>query len=177
MRSLKTRGGLRFVFGITACLLVIGLTATACTSESPEIDIFPVNKYPEAASFLALNTGKLVVENDVLRLKSGGDSHLLIWPYGWSYRISGIQVEVLNQDGEFIVRSGQYKAFGGGEVISMEPYTGISPSGNAGGPYWLVGSVDDASFWHDQRWYPGLAAALLAAVGAAIWVFRRRRKA
>lgn len=123
-------------------LLFVVLFSVSCTS--PNITCFPVQK-ENGVSLLAIATGELIIEDGCLRVKSGDTSSLLIWPYGYSYRISGNKVEVLNEKGEVVARTGQVKKFGGGEVELLLVIDLIDASlpENCVGPCWLVGEVLD----------------------------------
>jgi hypothetical protein len=120
-------------------VLFLGLCLLPGCASSPTVSYFPVQQ-TSGPSLTALTSGKLVLENGCIRLKWDGGSDLLIWPYGYSYRISGSLVEVVDDKGNMVARTGQCKQLGGGEVPSIEPYTGKPSPANCSGPYWLVGS-------------------------------------
>ena len=121
-------------------LLSTILFTTSCTS--PNITYFPVQKEGHL-SLLTLMEGKLIVDDGLLRARSGDTSYLLIWPYGYSYRISGSKVEVLNEKGEVAARTGQRYKFGGGSVPSFIDHTGKPSQIPLPAPYFLVGDVVD----------------------------------
>jgi hypothetical protein len=157
--------------------LVIFLSLLPACFSPPSLSYFPTRPAP-GPSLLALTSGKIVVEDGCLRLEWDGGSDLLIWPYGFSYRISGNDIQILNEKGEIVARTGDYKQLGGGEVPSLELATGSTPSVNCPGPYWVVSSVNNLHPWHFGAW-PLLLAILVAAlmvVAFVVWLIIRRRK-
>jgi hypothetical protein len=96
----------------------------------------------------ALAEGKLVLDSGYLRLKpSFGESHLLIWPYGYSLSIEGKEIQVIDSDGQVAARVGDRIKVGGGEVPAeiVERYIGQPLPDNCPGPYWIVSEVVQAS--------------------------------
>lgn len=157
-------------------LLVTVMFATACTP--PSITYFPVQQESGAPSPAALGAGKLVLKDGCLRLEWGGTSHLLIWPHGYDYRISGGNIEVLDENGQVVARTGQYKKFGGGEVPSIKLLTGSSPPENSRGPYWMVGEVVGNWYIWDSGAGPGIIIVGLVALvcGIAVFLVLRKRR-
>jgi hypothetical protein len=157
-------------------IFTIMFVASCSTPNIPNISYFPVQKEPGLPSLMALESGKLLLEDGCLRSEWFGTSHLLIWPYGYTYRVSGNSVEVLNDKGEVAARTGQFKQFGGGEVPSIEPYTETTPAKNYAGPYWLVGNVENWYVWYlPKPVYLAAASALLLAGIIIVWLIIRRK--
>ena len=148
----------------------------ACSS--PTVAYFPVRQVP-GPDMLSLSSGKLVLEDGCIRLEWPGSSDLLIWPYGYTYRISGSEVEILDENGALVARTGQYKQLGGGEIPSVSLLTGFPPPPNCPGPYWLVGqgSIKNLYLW-DLGAGPGLIAIMvLILITATVitWLIMHRR--
>jgi hypothetical protein len=141
------------------CVLVtVLITSTSCHDNSfttaPTAPYFPVQKEPDPSYIYpaALAEGKLVLDNSNLRLKPSwgkGDvwskGELLVWPYGYSLRINGKQIQIIDNDGQLVARVGDKIKVGGGEVPAeiVEIYTGKRPPDECPGPYWLVSEVID----------------------------------
>jgi hypothetical protein len=141
------------------CVLVIfPIMSISCRDNSfttaPTAPFFPVQKeydpgyiYPDA-----LFEGKLVLDNSNLRLKPSwgkgdvwGKGDLLVWPYGYSLRIKGKQIQIIDNDGQLVARVGDKIKVGGGEVAAeiVEKYIGQQLPDDCTGPYWLVSKVID----------------------------------
>lgn len=127
------------------------ITATACYQNSNGISsrapFFPVQK-EGLAQMLISEQGKLVLDNDCLRLKPIiGDSYLLIWPYGYSLQIEGKMMQIINEEGKTVARVGDVIKVGGGPAVSAEIaaiYSAQVLPDNCRGPYWLVSEVIDS---------------------------------
>lgn len=161
-----------FVLLISAIIVF----ATACTPAT--VSYFPVQQTAGLPSLTGLNSGKLVLKDGCLRLEWSGTSHLLIWPDRYSYGISGSDVDVLDENGDVVARTGQFKQLGGGEVSSIEAHTGTLPPENYSGPYWLVGGiVGNWYFWDIAALQElGAVVVLVLAIGiAAFWLIKRRK--
>lgn len=123
-------------------LVLISTNLLASSCSAPAVLYFPVRREP-GLLYLAMLPGKLVLTDGLLRCKGGNGSYLLIWPYGYSYRVSGGKVEILNEEGDTVVRTGEYKQFGGGIVPSVEAYVNEPPPPGLPGPYWLANPIRD----------------------------------
>ncbi len=97
----------------------------------------PTNVYMEA-----LLTGTLVLDpNGCLRVQSeGGQSHLVLWRYGFSLRFEGENLEVLDEAGRVVGRAGEAVRMGGGES-SPETVPGL-PVETCPGPFWALGEIE-----------------------------------
>jgi len=136
------------------CLLLIALTtilvallATACPNNSTNIStpapFFPVQR-GGLDQMTALAEGKLVLDNGYLRLKGFfGEGESLVWPYGFSLRTEGKEIQVIDSDGQLVARVGERIKVGGGEVPAeiVEKYIGQPLPDNCTGPYWIVSEV------------------------------------
>jgi hypothetical protein len=120
----------------------------------PPAPFFAVKKEadPNYIYFDALAEGKLVLDNNNLRLKPSwgkGDvwskGELLIWPYGYSLRIEGKEIQIIDNYGHLVARVGDKIKVGGGEVPAeiVEKYIGQQLPDDCTGPYWLVSRVID----------------------------------
>jgi hypothetical protein len=88
---------------------------------------FPVQSQPETIYPMGDSNGKLVLENDYLLLKHViGDSHLLIWPYGYSIEITGSEIQIIDNGGKVVATVGDTIKVGGGEISAKtaEEYIG-----------------------------------------------------
>lgn len=113
----------------------------------------PLNAYPPASG-----EGKLILENGCLRLKySNGESSFIIWPYGFSVRVEGNSVQVINDKGQIVTSVGDELKIGGGEISVdiVEKLTGQKLPDNCPGPYWLAGDVVSATNTTRQSNTPG----------------------
>ena len=95
----------------------------------------------ERVAMTALLIGKLVLRDGCLRADppNAGDSHLLIWPPGFTLVTRGQAIEVLDDKKEVVGRVGEYISMGGGEGGSEDPQISILPRG-CREPYWIVGT-------------------------------------
>ncbi|PPD57506.1 hypothetical protein JP09_009265 [Dehalogenimonas etheniformans] len=162
-------------------LLVLGLvllSLSACTT--PTVAYFPV-RHDSGISLLLPNYGKIVLEDGLLRFKENfsDTSYLLIWPHGFSYRVSGSRVEVLDAEGTVVAKTGQYKLIGGGPASSVEYYTGEQPPVPVPGPYWAMDRTLKNLYPWDYGSVRELAVLLLlvlAVVTIIVWFTMRRRR-
>jgi hypothetical protein len=127
------------------CLAVVLLFAAGCKQSSSN-PYFPVAAQPESTYPSALITGKLVVDGDYMRVKSGwffAKGSLLIWPYGYSLKTADGKISVVDKDGQVVAAVGDEAKFGGGAIPleTVEKYVGKSLPANCPGPYWLVSGV------------------------------------
>lgn len=128
-------------------LLGLGLitgTAVACNDSSP-VSFFPVQE----SGFDQMDGdfgGELELVAGCLRVTSSDNSYLAIWPYGFSVRVRGGEIQVLDADGEVVGRVGDTIEVGGGGTTLeiVEKYIGDSLPEGCEGPYWLVAGVIDS---------------------------------
>ncbi len=143
---------------LVCVLVIVPIMWTSCHDNSftttPPAPFFAVKKEadPNYIYFDALAEGKLVLDNNNLRLKPSwgkGDvwskGELLIWPYGYSLRIEGKEIQIIDNYGHLVARVGDKIKVGGGEVPAeiVEKYIGQQLPDDCTGPYWLVSRVID----------------------------------
>lgn len=144
----------RKIFSALVCALVIvPIMLISCYDNSSNTawptPFFAVKK--EAPNFntypTALFEGKLVLDNNCLRLKPSWDTgeskgSFPVWPYGYSLRIVGKQIQVIDKskDSYIVAIVGDKIKVGGGEVSAefVEDYIGQQLPDDCPGPYWLV---------------------------------------
>jgi hypothetical protein len=85
-----------------------------------------------------------IMGNNTLRLLSlSGESSLIIWPYGYTWRKYELGIEVLDQNNRVVARTGQIITLGGG-IIPVETLDSICKPpvpDNIAGPFWMVGNI------------------------------------
>jgi hypothetical protein len=113
--------------------IVIAAAAATCAGEGPAAPpkvFFPTvpigDAYPAALinGFLEMRTGCVFVT-------AHGDRSLLLWPEGYTARLSDGQLQVLDGDGTIVGREGEPVRLGGGETNPLE-----------------VGGAAQAEHWH-----------------------------
>lgn len=95
----------------------------------------------------SLVNGQLVLTGRCLRINSStGESHLIVWPHGFSLFLEKSTTGVTNARGRTVARVGDKLTLGGGEVPATESKhvatlaVGSLPApADCPGPYWLVG--------------------------------------
>jgi hypothetical protein len=137
-------------------ILAVFLVTTASCSDnsssiSSDIPFFTAQK-PAREQMLAELKGELVLENGCLRvIDENNTSWLLIWPYGFSLRVDGEELQIINDKGQVVAHVGDYIYFGGGEVALPEEearehieknITGQKLPDSCNGPYWIVGETE-----------------------------------
>src|SRR3989304_2870261 len=139
------------VFILLCAITMILFTTFACkensTSISSSVPYFPVQKAGMATMEVILE-GKLELDNGCLRIKYFDDNYLLIWPYGFSLRTEGEEIQVIDENGQVFARVGDNIRVGGGEITGenakelIEKYYIETPlPEDCQGPYWVVGEV------------------------------------
>lgn len=129
--------------------IIMAILISGCVEETQQNDksvntststpLFPQQKDPNPAQMLALLKGELVLEDDCLRL---GD-YLLVWPHGFSVSTEDGIIQIIDDNGQPIMRVGEKIKLGGGEIPSehIAKYSTELPSDRCSGPYWIVGEV------------------------------------
>ena len=126
-------------------LVVISVFAIGCNDNSDDTGqpdlYFPVQKEVQESEMLVLLPGKLVIDNTgYLRVNVTNDLHaLIIWPYGYSLKIEGKEMWIINDKGQAVARVGDTVKLGGGFVDASvaEERMGHALPENAKGPYFL----------------------------------------
>ncbi|XUW99895.1 MAG: hypothetical protein TUN42_08350 [Dehalogenimonas sp.] len=164
--------------------LVLFLTLTllplsACAS--PTVAYFPVRQ-DAGISLLIPLYGKIELSEGILRLREigSGNTYALIWPRGYSYHVSGSRVEVLDENGGIVAKTGQCKSLGGSPVYSIEHYIGGKPPVPLPGFVFAVdkGSIKNLPPFECVTWQVlvVIALAILIIAPIIIWLITRRRK-
>jgi len=129
-------------------ILMIPIMLVACnensTTSSPPF--FPVLKEPQSIGLEALAVGRLSLKDNCLRLTPlflFGEGELLIWPYGYTLKIDGKEIRVVDNNGLVVASVGDKIKVGGGEIPleMVEKNIGESLPDNCPGPYWSVSSI------------------------------------
>ncbi len=161
------RNILLFILISALCLL------PACTP--PTVSYFPVRNVP-GLSLLELAYGKVELKDGLLRLNAQGvnTSYLIVWPDGYSYRVSGSKVEILDRNGNLVAATGEYKQLGGSSLSSIEHYTGEKLPVSVPGPIFVVddGAIKSLYLWDLVTW-PLLIAAIVIVLLTLFLAIRR----
>ena len=96
----------------------------------------PVEGY--AMSMMALASGRLVLEEGCLRLEGGA---LPIWPPGFTLRVEGEQVLIIDGGGGVAARAGEEVCMGGGHSAVTDEWVLQQIPSACRGDYWIVGSA------------------------------------
>jgi hypothetical protein len=134
------------ILSLLGLLLLITSSCNGNSSEKPlPTPFFPVQK-PGLPSLLLKGRGELILENNCLRLRlPNGESNLAIWPYGYSVRVEGNIIQIINEKGEAIARVGDTIKYGGGPAnAEMAANSSSQPlSEDCPGSYWIVSEIID----------------------------------
>ncbi len=144
-------GAKRKVLILLSMLMIVLSTSFACNDNSTSISSstpnFPVQK-AGLGGMDALLEGRLELDNGYLRVKYVDNNYLLIWPHGFSLRIEGEEIQVIDSNGQVFARVGDIIKVGGGEAPSgkekeyLEKYFVEQPlPDDCQGPYWIIGQV------------------------------------
>ncbi len=108
---------------------------------STSTPFFPQQKENPAIYMDAQLVGELVLDDGCLRV---GDD-LLVWPHGFSLSTEDGVIQIIDDNGQPIMRVGDKIKLGGGgcEMPSerIAKYSAELPSDRCSGPYWIVGEV------------------------------------
>jgi hypothetical protein len=130
----------RVVLFILSFLLAVPLMLVACHGKTQPPPYFQVQKEPAEEIHLMLIQGELVLDNNGYLRVSGG---LILWPYGYSLKIEGKEVWIIDDKGQAVARVGDRVKMGGGEIPKWaEEKIGSPLPEGAEGPYLLVGPVE-----------------------------------
>lgn len=93
----------------------------------------------------ALLQGNLELDDGWLQAEAGNSSYVLIWPYGFTVRGEGKEIQVIDGEGQVVAIVGEAIKVGGGEATleTVEQYTGNAFPDELAGPYWIVSEVVD----------------------------------
>jgi hypothetical protein len=121
-------------------LVVLVLVPVACTGT---VEIFFPVQQSGFDQMDALMQGNLEMDDGWLRAGSSASDYLLIWPYGFSVRGEGKEIQVLDGDGQVVATVDEAIKVGGGETTLeiVEKYIGKSLPDDCTGPFWIVSEV------------------------------------
>ena len=130
---------------IIGTLIFIPILAIGCSNNSTDktqpVPYFPVQKDVPQELMLALLPGTLVMDKDgYLRVNVTEDLQaLVIWPHGYSLKIEGKEIQIINDKGQIVAKVGDTVKLGGGfvGVSDAEERIGHALPKNATGPYFI----------------------------------------
>jgi hypothetical protein len=131
---------------IVSILVIIFASILSCSNNSADktqpVPYFPVQKNVPQIMYLMLLHGTLVMDKDgYLRVNVTKDlPALVIWPYGYSLKIEGKEIQVINDKGQIVAKVGDTVTLGGGFVplvSDVEERIGHALPKNATGPYFI----------------------------------------
>ncbi|OGO17505.1 MAG: hypothetical protein A2Z15_05820 [Chloroflexi bacterium RBG_16_50_11] len=130
-------------------ILILGifLLAGGCTGnlvdKPPSEPYFPVQTEIPSTYLLALLPGKLIMDKDGY-LRISEQNTLVLWPYGYSFKIEGQDVWIINDKGMKAVKVGDDITLGGGfipdNVVPMK--IGHALPEGCKGPFWLANPLE-----------------------------------
>ena len=117
--------------------MAFGVLTFSCKAPRPPA-YFLVQKEPADVIMLVLLPGELKMDDNGY-LRVGGE--LIIWPYGFSWKIEGKEIWIIDDRGQSVARVGDWVKMGGGEIPKYwaEENIGSPLPEDAEGPYWLAG--------------------------------------
>ena len=137
------------VFWFLFLFLFYTMTTTSCqsskTGDSPINPFFPQQQEAQPDSMDALTVGKLVLDDNCLRVQdSDNNNYLLVWPQSYSLNVAGENVQVKDDTGKIVVQVGDVANVSGGEVPADQIGNYVAQAtmpADCPGPFWLVASV------------------------------------
>jgi hypothetical protein len=128
---------------VTTTTEVTSTTVVPSSTEKPRtVSYFPVQKEDPKIIMLALWHGKLEID-DQGYLRVGGN--LILWPYGYSYKVEGEDILIIDERGNSAAHVGEDIKGGGGEIpewIVDEKLVQPLPQKNIG-PYFLANHFNE----------------------------------
>jgi len=115
-----------------------------------EWTIYLPNQPPTASSMAALIEGQFIEVDGCLRVTDDDyeTGFLVLWPSNTDIRIAENEVEVLNDAGQVVARTGESLRLGGGAIESSTAQAsfdklipGLSQT-DCSGPYWVAGKLE-----------------------------------
>jgi hypothetical protein len=137
------------VFGLLVCSLLACNLPFATDSGSPHAEFaFPRQRATEGEREVmeAQLFGSLIADGMCLRVDSGTERYLIIWPPNYSLAVRDGAIIILDASGNLAVEVGQQVYISGGEVpltqhsLDEANVEGLADSGCAG-PYWFAGDI------------------------------------
>jgi hypothetical protein len=140
-------------FVISALSLSVVL-ATGCSGGSPTVTpppvvpdlVFLTQSEPQAVNMDALYVGRVFVDDEHCT-RLAGDGATVIWPAGFTVRLDGEAIRVIDNTGRDVGRLGESFWISGGEVNQLNPELHISYMDRAmahescPGKYWIAAEV------------------------------------
>lgn len=129
--------------------IIISILISGCVEKTQQNDksvytststpFFPQQKENLTIYMDAELVGELVLGKGCLRV----DDDLLVWPHGFSVSTEDRVTQIIDNNGQPIMRVGDKIKLGGGEMPSehIAQYSADLPSDRCSGPYWIVGEV------------------------------------
>lgn len=131
--------------GITFVLIISLMLLPACIEETHlPYPYFPVQKEIPEAFLLALLPGKLVLDEEYLRVNDS----LILWPYGYTLEIQEDDIWVADEEGRRVARVGDWIEIGGGFIPEeyVEEKIGDTLPESCTGPFFLGNPLIDKEF-------------------------------
>jgi hypothetical protein len=137
--EINMKNMIKYILSLT--LILVSLALSACLSSSPaSVTYFPIQKEVELIVLQSILPGELVLDDaNYLRV----DNNLIIWPYGYSLKIEGKDIWIIDDKNQPAVMVGDWVKIGGGFVLASfaEEKIGHPLPVDCVGPYWLAGGV------------------------------------
>lgn len=140
-------GGKKGILLLISIMVAFPIVINGCDSGDNTLlsDIyFPVQKEVQSIYMDGSTYGELVLDGNYLRVeRPGGNSELLVWPFGHSLRIEGKKIQIADNDGRVVAQVGDTIVAGGGRIPAkaIEEFIGESLPYDCEGPYFLVSRV------------------------------------
>jgi hypothetical protein len=120
--------------------------SSAATSPTPIFFPVQLDRYSRQPYPTDLAKGRLTLEENYLCLSAfmdSGESAVLVWPPGFSFKLDNQVVTILNQTGQTVARVGDKIQVNGGlvTVSTVEKYIGAKLPEGCEEPFWLVSKV------------------------------------
>lgn len=109
----------------------------------PQFQLFQTVK--DETELLYPISGKLIVQDECLRIVSGNRNLLLVWPGWYRFEVAGREITVkhLKQDGwSAKLKPGDAVAFTGAELENNPINLQFAIPAQCPGPYWAVGEIE-----------------------------------
>lgn len=118
-------------------VLLVGCGPTA--QNVPQIHFVQQKEIPNVYMEADLR-GKLVLVKGCLRLQNAVSDYLIVWPWGFSLRVDGEIIEILDSNGQMVTQVGDNLMLSGGERPRIDDLVSQMPPEECPGLYWIVGS-------------------------------------
>jgi hypothetical protein len=134
------------IFIILICPILINScschsTNTSYTVGTQSQPYFLVEKNASNSYFLASLPGKLIIDDSgYIRMDTGREQPLIIWPFGYSLQINSKDTTILTSEGQVFARIGDTIHLGGGftSLAGAEERLGYFLPADISGPYYLA---------------------------------------